>query len=164
VVELIVEIVAGGLFELVIEVAARIYNRVTNNSRVRRVSRPSTTAQTEPSIPAPATPGSAPTNSNVMTVKLLLGVAGGAAWGFYVGTSSDVGWPLTFWSFAAIGLITMTLRLTGVSNQRFAERINNRFVRRLIEFTPRRFSDLALLSLVAALAVAGGFVLGGLPR
>lgn len=97
----------------------------------------------------------------ILAIKLVVGLVAGAAWGYYVNRTTGGSWPRSFWSFAVLAAIFGVLATAGFSTERFAEKLRSGALRKMLTFTPRRFTEMTFLSLTAALGIVIGFFLGG---
>jgi len=158
VVELIIEIIAGGAFELFAEFFAWVgRDRDHDGSTDSADATQDASTAIDDSIPDPWAPA-VQQSRHTVTAKLMIGASGGAAWGYYVGTSSDVSWPLTFWTFTGIGVLALIARASNITNERFASRIDNRILRSMASFNRARFGSWSSVSFITAACVAAGFL------
>ena len=144
----LVELALSLLFELLLELPFRVRLK-------RKGEDPEAPEITDTVLPDDGRGGS------MTAIKLGVGLVGGAAWGAYVATSTDTVWPLTFFSFLTVAAAALVLATTEISNVPTTASIENAVLRRLVTFTPERFTGLALMGVGIAVGIAVGFVAAG---
>lgn len=158
-IEFLLEILFSGLFELGTEFVARLFKPKKTSRHEEPPEAPQDRVRASPQdrIQPPARDHRVQSGGNELIAKLVIGVVAGATWGVYVATATDSDWPGAALSFFLIGILALAFDITQVSTERFADRVNNRFLRQLVTFTPQRFRHWAIFSIVTAVAILIGF-------